>query len=143
MSEQEQETLAHRFFGDAFSDGRLDVVDEIFAPDYRGYSSASLTGTIIGPDGIKQFISTYRDAFPDIQFTFEDVFTHENKVIARFRARGTHENTFAGIAATGRQLDVTGIGIADIVDGQIRVSRSEVNMLGMLQQLGFVPELKA
>jgi predicted ester cyclase len=82
----------------------------------------------------------YRDAFPDIQFTFEDIIARGDKVVVRWTTRGSHQRELFGTAPTGKQIDVTGIGIAQIVNGRIRVSHSEVNMLSLTQQIGAVPD---
>jgi steroid delta-isomerase-like uncharacterized protein len=141
MSLADNKMIARRFFDDVFNQGDLAKVDQIFAKDYIGYSSANLLrGPIEGPSGIKEFVTMYRQAFPDIHFTFEDVITQGDKVVVRWVTRGTHQRELFGIAPTGKGMAVTGIGIAQIIDGQIRISHSEVNMLSMAQQLGAVPE---
>jgi steroid delta-isomerase-like uncharacterized protein len=138
MNTERNAEIASLFFDDVFNNGNLDVVDQIFAPEYIGYSSATLNGPIEGPEGIKRFVTMYREAFPDIHFEFEDVITTPNQVCVRWTTTGTHEGNLRGIAATGRRIEVRGIGIANIVDQQIRVSHSEVNTLSMLRQLGAI-----
>src|SRR5262245_17004449 len=44
--------IARRFFDDVFNKGQLHAVDEIFAKDYVGFSSASLRT-------IKEFVKTH------------------------------------------------------------------------------------
>ena len=131
-----------RFFNDVFNEGDIATVDDIFAKDYVGYSSANLGRPIVGQDGIKEFVKKYRQAFPDIHFDFEDVITHDDKVVVRWTTRGTHQRDLFNIAPTGKTMTVTGIGIAQVVDAQIKISHSEVNMLSLVQQLGVVPELR-
>ena len=128
--------LARLFFDEVFNKGNLDVVDEIFAPDYRGFSSAAFGRVIEGPEGIKEFVQMYRTAFPNIHFTFDDVIATDNKVIARFTTDGRQEGEFQGIQPKGKRIRVRGIGIAEIADGQIRVSNSEINTLDLLEQIG-------
>jgi steroid delta-isomerase-like uncharacterized protein len=131
--------LARQFFIDVFSKGRLDVVDKTFARNYVGHSSASFTGPIKGFEGIKEFVSTYRTAFPNIRFSFDDILATGNKIVARFTARGTHTGTFLGLPPTGKQMKVSGIGIADVANNVIVRTHSQINVLDMLQQLGVVP----
>jgi len=134
--------IARRFFEEVFNQGKLEVVDQIFAPEYVGHSSASLTGPIRGPEGIKQFVNTYRRAFPDIHFKFEDVVTAGDKVIVRWTTTGTHTGALQHIDPTGKPITVVGIGIAQIVENRIRVSHSQVDMLGIVEQLGVVPRIR-
>ena len=49
------------------------------------------SGETRGIEGAKQFAATYREAFPDLENTIEDVVAEEDKVVVRFRARGTHQ----------------------------------------------------
>jgi steroid delta-isomerase-like uncharacterized protein len=138
MPKADNATIARRFFDDVFTKGDLNTIDKIFARDYVGHSSANLGRPIKGRAGIRRFVSMYRKAFPDLEFAFEELLTLDDKVVARWTTRGTHEGELFGIAPTGRQMTVTGIGIAHIVNGQIRVSHSEVNMLSIAEQLGAV-----
>jgi steroid delta-isomerase-like uncharacterized protein len=139
MAAAENRALARRFFDDVFNKGDLRTVDQIFARDYVGHSSANLNRPIKGPAGIKRFVTMYRKAFPDIQFTFEDVISRGDKIVVRWTTEGTHEGEIFGMAPTGKRMTVTGIGIAHVVDGRIRVSHSQVDMLGLARQLGAVP----
>jgi predicted ester cyclase len=141
-SAKRNKAIAHRPFDEVFNQGKLDVVDKIFAPNYVGHSSASLTGPIQGPQGIKQFVTMYCTAFPDIHFAFEEILVDGNKVIVRWITRGTHTGELQGIRPTGKQMTVTGIGIAHIVEGRIIRSFSKVSLLNMFQQLGAVPPLE-
>jgi steroid delta-isomerase-like uncharacterized protein len=134
--------IARRFFDEVFNKGKLEVVDQIFAPKYIGHSSASFTGPIKGPAGIKRFVNTYRKAFPDIHFKFDDVLTAGSKVIVRWTTTGTHTGELANFAPTGKRISVTGIGIAQIVGNRIRVSHSQVDLLGIVEQLGVVPRIR-
>ena len=73
-----------------FSQGsNLDAAEEIYAADYIGHEPTS--GDIHGVEGAKQFAATYRQAFPDLQSTIEDQIAEGDKVVTRFRSRGTHQ----------------------------------------------------
>ena len=48
---------------------------------------------------------------------------------------------FAGTAPTGRQVSNEGIGIYRVEDGKIVESWSQVDRLGVLQQIGAVPTI--
>jgi steroid delta-isomerase-like uncharacterized protein len=141
MAAADNQRVARRFFDDVFNKGDLEAVDEIFADEYVGHSSANLRRPIKGPAGIKRFVQMYRKAFPDIQFEFEDIVTDGDKIAVRWTTVGTHEGELFGIAPSGQRMTVTGIGIAQIVEGKIRASFSEVDMLGMAEQLGVGPKL--
>ena len=77
----------------AGNEGRLDVIDEIRAPDYVGVGPY---GNELGPESVKRGVTSRRDAFPDIHVTIEDVITEGDKVVARLTFRGTHKGRFSG-----------------------------------------------
>ena len=62
-----------------------------------------------GPEGVIQFVATYRFAFPDSRFAVEDRIAEGDKVVSRWTARGTHRGEFLGISPTGEEVTVTGI----------------------------------
>ncbi len=66
-----------------------------------------------------------------------------DQVVTRWTARGTHKGDLMGIAATGKQTTVTGIGIARIAGGKIQEAWGNWDTLGMMQQLGVAPQVAA
>jgi predicted ester cyclase len=92
----------------------------------------------------KQFAATYRQAFPDLQNTVEDMVAEGDKVVVRFRARGTHQGeTEAFGSPMGKRMDMTGITIKRLSDGKIVEAWTNFDALGMMQQLGLIPEAAA
>jgi predicted ester cyclase len=79
-------------------------------------------------------------AFPDLHFTLEDMIAEGDKVAYRFTARGTHMGDFLGIAATGKQIVVAGTVITRIDAGKFQEDWETIDMLGLMQQLGAIPE---
>ncbi len=61
--EEENKAIARRAFEEVWSQGKLDVIDEIYAADFI-YQAP--TGEIRGLEGFKQLITMYRNAFPDL-----------------------------------------------------------------------------
>jgi predicted ester cyclase len=92
---------------------------------------------------LKAFVARYREAFPDARSTVEDQVAEDDKVVTRWRARGTHRGQLGPIAATGRQFEMDGVTIERIAVGKIAevwVARDE---LGLLGQLGVLPDQDA
>ena len=63
MSTNENKIAVYRFFEEVFNEGKLAVVDEIKKPTYV-FHDLSLSKTIRGPQEFKQYIQTFRTAFP-------------------------------------------------------------------------------
>ena len=141
MSAQENKSVVRREFEEIFSQGgNLDAAQEIYAPDYVGHEPTF--GDVHGVEGAKQFAATYRQAFPDIQTTMEDQLAEGDKVVTRFTARGTHQGESEDFGPpTGNRIEVTGITIERFSEeGKIVEDWTNFDALGLMQQLGLVPE---
>jgi predicted ester cyclase len=103
------------------------------------FHGTSGDGELRGVDAMKGFVAAYRRAFPDAHTTVEAQIAEGDTVVTRWRARGTHRGQLGPIAATDRPFEMDGITIERIEDGRIAevwVARDE---LGLLRQLGVVP----
>ena len=101
--------------------------------------SADPDEQIRGIDGVKQFYTELRQAFPDIHFTIDSQIAEADKVVTQWTARGTHKGVFRGIQPTGRKFTMTSIDIDRFVDGKVVECWPSMDELGLLRQLGVVP----
>ena len=88
---------------------------------------------------MKQYVSMYRSAFPDLQQTIEDQIAEGEKVATRLTGRGTHQGELMGIPPTGNRVEAPGIVINRISGGKIAESWANYDAMGMMQQLGVIP----
>jgi steroid delta-isomerase-like uncharacterized protein len=139
MSTEANKAISRRFLEEIFGQGKLVVADEIIAPDHVNSGPGALPGLPPGPEGSKQIVMIYRNAFPDIQFTIDEQIAEGDKVVTRWSAHGTHKGELAGIPATGKSSTVTGMGVDRIVNGKIIESWGIFDQFGMMQQLGVIP----
>jgi predicted ester cyclase len=140
VSMEENKALTRRVIEEANSKGNLDMVDEFIASDYVLHTPTAPTGEVRGTEGYKQLISMQRSAAPDLNFTVEDQIAEGENVVTRYSASGTHQEEFMDAAPTGNQVTTTGIVISRIVDGKIVEEWFEWDVLGLMQQLGAIPE---
>ena len=72
MPAEENKALVRREMEELFNHtGNLDAADEIIASDY--VSCEPTSGEVRGIEGAKQFAAAYREAFPDLENTIEDM----------------------------------------------------------------------
>jgi steroid delta-isomerase-like uncharacterized protein len=131
-----------RRFTELFSTGDEALAEEILSSDVV-FHGTSGDGELHGIDEMKAFVAGYRRAFPDARSTVEAQVAEGDKVVTRWRARGTHRGELGPIAPTGRAFEIEGVTIERIAGGRITevwVARDE---LGLLRQLGLVPEPQA
>src|SRR5215211_974401 len=139
MLSETNKTISRRFLEEAWNKGNLAVLDEIIAKDHVNSGPGTLPGLPNGPEGVKQLVTTYRNAFPDIHFTIDEQIDEGDKVVTRWSAHGTHQGELAGIPATGKSSTVTGIAVDRLVNGKIADSWGIFDQFGMMQQLGVIP----
>ena len=139
MSSEQNKAIVRRAFEEPWK-GSLAVVDELVASDYIGHDPAN-PEPLRGPEGVKEFISTYRAAFPDARITVEQQLAEGDLVATRWSGRGTHEGELMGIEPTGKQVTVSGLAISRLEGGKIVEEFLNWDTFGMMQQLGAVPEM--
>jgi len=140
MSTEQSKAMDRRVYEEVWNGGNLAVIDELVAANYVDHDP-NPTSTLEGLEGLKQSVTMYRTAFPDVHFTIEDQIAGGNTVVTRWTARGTHQGAFMGIPPTGKQAMVTGISIARVADGKFVEGWTNFDALGLLQQLGAVPPM--
>jgi steroid delta-isomerase-like uncharacterized protein len=136
MSSDQNKTIVRRALEEPWK-GNLDVVDELIARDYVGHDPAN-PEPLRGPAGVKEFISTYRSAYPDARVTVEQQLAEGDMVATRWTGRGTHEGDLLGVAPTGKRVTITGITFSRLKDGKIVEEFQNWDTFGMMQQLGAV-----
>jgi steroid delta-isomerase-like uncharacterized protein len=134
MSEQNK-TLARRWFEDLFSQGDLDVAEEILSAGFLDHLPREEER---GIEELKHYVSIYRSAFPDIEDTVEEIVAEADKVVVRWRSRGTHLGEFMGVAPTGRDVTFTGMRLFRIAENKIAESWVNIDERGLQEQLGAV-----
>jgi steroid delta-isomerase-like uncharacterized protein len=137
MSEANSQ-VSQRILEEAFGQGQLGLVDEFVAADAVDHDPAN-PEDVRGPTGLKEQISMYRAAFPDLQFTIEDTIAQDDRVVIRWSSRGTHQGELMGLAPTGKVVTVTGISIDRFAEGKIVESWTNWDVLGLMRQLGAAP----
>jgi steroid delta-isomerase-like uncharacterized protein len=137
MSEENIAT-SRRGIEETFNRGNLDVIDEISADNFVDHDP------LLGDqdkDALKETIAGYREAFPDIHITVEDIFAAGDKVVMRWSGEGTFENEFMGLQPTGQKGDpVRGISIDRFEGGKIAESWGQWDSLTLMRNMGAVEE---
>ena len=130
MSKESNKLLARRIVEEMWNTGNLQVVDEVYAPEFGGGHAAT-----------KQFVSANLAAFPDLEITIQDQIAENDLVATRYVMRATHQGEFANIPPTGKSFTSTGIEIHRFAGGKLVELWNIPDMLGALQQLGIIPKL--
>jgi steroid delta-isomerase-like uncharacterized protein len=140
MSTDNNKAVYWRYIQEVFNEGRLDRLNELLAPDYTYHEAPP--GTPAGAEGIRQVVTQFRGAFPDLKITIEEQIAEGDRVCSRATTRGTHKGPLFGIPATGKSVTMTGITWVRVVDGKITDSWVKNDVFGLMSQLGVIPPKK-
>ena len=122
MSERNK-AVVRRLVEEVLNGGRLEVIDELYAP------------TLVAD--AKAWIAPFRASFPDIHMEVVDLIAEGDTVVGRFTCSGTHLGNWLAHAPTGRRFEaVDEVGIYRFRDGHIVESWGIEDNLGRLEQLG-------
>ncbi|MEA2684921.1 MAG: hypothetical protein QOE93_116 [Actinomycetota bacterium] len=135
---EEAKAVVRRWNEEGWSGGNYDLAYEIISPDMTVHGAGGQK-IGMGPDALIGLIKAWRTAFPDGYMSIEDLVVEGDLVGVRNSWHGTHEADFYGIPATGKRVDVTSIGLDRVVDGKVVEGWGEMDMVGMMQQLGALP----
>lgn len=121
--------------------GHLAAIDDLCIPQVRYYSPYT-PGTLIGRDGLKQWVSTVRTAFPDLVVELDGYLVAEGEQVAgRWTASGTHLCPIGQLPASGRSMTLDGMGICRFEDDRLAEIRLQYDVRSLLRQLGALREL--
>src|SRR5229473_1645430 len=111
MSAEENKVVVRRYLDEAWTKRNVDIIDELMASDYARYLPGQ--DKPLDRETQKQRIAGFHKAMPDM--------------------------VFMGVAPGGKQLTVTAIDIARLENGKIVDHWGQMDMLGLMRQLGLVP----
>jgi steroid delta-isomerase-like uncharacterized protein len=138
MSE-ENKSVVRRWYAEVTNQGKLEVADELLAPEYVCHDPNSEAGEVRA-DTLKESITYFRNALAEMRFEIEDMIAEGDKVVTRWTLRGTHRGELFGVKPTGERVAMSGIVISRVAEGKIVEEWDEYDLLGLMRQLGAVPE---
>jgi len=137
--EEQNKALVTQYIEGLNKGGDFEVLKEFLAPEYFFYSPSRSNK----PNSRKEQIETlimFNKAFPDLSWNVQELIAAGDKVIVRYISRGTHKGEFAGISATGNQIEWSGIAIIRVENGKIVEEKEDNDGSNIMLQLGM--ELK-
>lgn len=91
----------------------------------------------------REFLAPLNKAFPDLTRSIVDIVAEGDKVAVSINVTGTYKGEFQGIPATGKQVSFTAMDILTIIDGKITEEWATADMMGLMQQIGAIPQPSA
>ena len=139
MSEENKAVL--RRWIEAYNERDLEAEAEVLAPGFVAHvSGAPAPLDLEGLEAWRQFSGSFAEAFPDIRLTIQDIAAEGDTVAARVAFRGTHRGEFQGIPPTDKEVSFSSMEFNRVVGGKVEEHWVELDVFGLLQQLGAIPE---
>lgn len=133
MSSEQNKAIIRRWFSEFINKNDPSLADELIDPAYVNH----FLGTgIVGPAAERQIMMMFFSAFPDLKGTLEDIFAEGDKVATRITWRGHNTGSLMGMPATGKYVEFASNNIFRILNGKIVENWPQVDMAGLMQQLG-------
>lgn len=129
-----------REFWEYFAKGDVQQVEKLWGSDYKLHFPGKTKALTI--EESKQVIIEYNTGFPDMKLSIEEQIAEGDLVVTRTTFGATHKGDFQGFIASNKKIIVSGISILRIVDGKIVEEWSEFDALGMMKQIGAIPEIE-
>jgi len=136
MSAEESKAVMRRFW-EVWEQGNIDLLDELLAPEYINHTLAT-PDLPPGPEGVKEVVSMFHSAMPDLRVVVEDMIAEGDKVATRYALEGTHKAELFGATPTGRQLSIKSMTVERVSEGKIIEHWRVTDELGMMRQLGAI-----
>ncbi len=121
-----------------YNEGNLDVIDELFAENFSGHDPQN---PIEGREGMREWVQEIRRISPDIHLNLHETVAEGDMTATRWTFSGTHSAEFRGIPATNLPYVISGMTMSKFSEGKVVESWIQADNLGMLQQIGVVPQM--
>ncbi len=125
---------------EAWNSHDLERVVPFYAPDYVGEDVAQ-SAQQEGREGIRQTLTRYWSAFPDLHFTLDELIVQDDRVALVWTSRGTHQGRLMNIPPTGRLLTMRGVSVLRLAGDRVHHALYIWDVAGLLRGIGLLPEL--
>lgn len=130
MSEFDNKALVRRYYEEVLNQRQLQVFDDLADSSFVSYLP---DGKGIGSDIYKQAIMGTLGAIAGLHVTVEDQIAEDDKVVTRWKAKGTPQVEFAGIKPNGKPITVTAIHIHRVQNGKLIEHWEAINLHAVKQ----------
>ncbi|MCP4385666.1 MAG: ester cyclase [Hyphomicrobiales bacterium] len=119
--------VIRRMFGEVFNQHRLDLIPECYAEDFCGTDPAN-GRDIEGHQDLIGLLETYRQAFPDHQYTLHEIVADGDHVAVRWTVQ-------LALPGDHPDVEVEGISMCEFRDGKVVRVWQHYDNLGLLNAI--------
>jgi predicted ester cyclase len=122
MSTEQNKAVVRRFITETLDGGNVDVIDELFAPNYVNHAMGGMDVA-----GFKATLAAMASAIPGREFKIADLVAEGDAVVARF--------TWAYTLASGEKISGRGLTYYGLANGKI-TEDDPITTPDLMQTLG-------
>ena len=128
--------VARKIVEEGVNRGDVDVYEEAYASGcvWHGPGQREIRGV----KGLKEMVSGYLTAFPDLRMTIEHLVAEDDRLAIHWRCVGTHDGPLGETPATGKKVDIRGHAVLRFERGKVVEEFEIFDELEMLKQIGVV-----
>ena len=132
MSVEQNKATLKRMYEEVWNTGDVSKVSELASPDYE-------YGDYKGPEGWGQVITMVRSAFPDLQYTIDQVIGEGDTLAYRLTGKGTHLGKYGIFEPSGKKVTLTQWFFSNFKEGKLLNTVAIGDTLSLFQQMGYIP----
>jgi steroid delta-isomerase-like uncharacterized protein len=137
---EENKVLVRRLM-EAINNHDFDALKQLVAHDVVDHNAVIFMQPD-GPGGVEDGVRMLLEGFPDLHIEVEELLAEAERVAARLTLSGTNTGNYRGLPAPTRQhFECEAVAIVRISDGKVAELRGTADRLGMLTQLGLLPDI--
>jgi steroid delta-isomerase-like uncharacterized protein len=138
ISGSKAESVARRYF-EAIDSRDLETALSLWADGAR----ENVRGQVdtVAPEGVREFIGGLLDAVPDLHMEVMSTTTEDERCSVQWRLTGTFAGpgSFGGVAPTSSRIELEGIDLITVRDGQIQSNDAFTDSMTFARQVGMMP----
>ena len=135
MTRQDGAAITQRLYDEIWNGQCYETAAGLFDPEFRHDAAPGIRGGAAKVAAIRG----YHAAFPDLRISIDDLVIGDDRAAARWTVTGTDTGGLKGRPPTGRSVRAWGVEHLGIRDGHIVSDWLGVDWLGILVQLGAIP----
>ena len=129
MDLERNKSTVRRYIEEVINEGKVELIDEFFAPELAAHVKEFMSGQSAFPDGREEILALVGEG---------------NTVMANWLLRGTHLGEYFGIPATGKPIEIMGFSVYHFnAAGQIEDDAMAMHHFDALQQIGATVRIEA
>src|SRR3954451_6404338 len=137
MTAEANKAVVTRFIDEVFLGRNFEAVDELCREDFTAHTWGP------GPTGraeLKAAIERVNAGLSDVTMRVDDIVAEDDRVAVRLTSSATQSGPFMGMPPTGKRYEIGEIHWFRLQDGRIAEHWHQADFLGMLRQLGAMPQ---